>query len=143
MQFIRQGERFQLRFESGEHFSAPLLAFLEREGIAYATLTGLGAVRGATVSYFNAGTKSYETHEIAEHMEVVSLIGNVALKEGKPFVHAHVALGKRDLTMIGGHLNDLDIQPTLEVWLRPDATPVERDFDEASGLWLMQLPERA
>jgi uncharacterized protein len=143
MQLMRHGERVQLRFESGEQFSAPLLAWLAREGIGYATLTGLGAVRGATISYYVAATKQYETYEIAEQMEVVSLIGNVALREGKPFIHAHVALGKRDLSMIGGHLNDLAIYPTLEVWLRPEPEPVQRAFDESCGLWVMQLPNQA
>ena len=143
MQYVRQGERVQIRFESGEQFAAPLLAWLGSEGIGYATLTGLGAVRGATLSYYVADTKQYETHDIDEQMEVVSLIGNVAVREGHPFIHAHVALGKRDLTLIGGHLNDLAIYPTLEVWLRPERERVHRAFDEACGLWVMQLPNRA
>lgn len=143
MQYVRFGGRVQLRFESGEQFAAPLLAWLGSEGIGYATLTGLGAVRGATISYYVADTKEYETYEIVEQMEVVSLIGNVALREDKPFIHAHVALGKRDLSVIGGHLNDLAIYPTLEVWLRPEREPVHRAFDESCGLWVMQLPNRA
>lgn len=143
MQLMRQGERVQLRFESGEQFSAPLLGWLAREGIGYATMTGLGAARGATVSYYVADTKEYEQHVFDEQMEVVSLIGNVALREGQPFIHAHVALGRRDLSLIGGHLNDLSIYPTLEVWLRPEAEPVRRAFDESCRLWVMQLPDNA
>jgi uncharacterized protein len=143
VQYIRQGERVQFRFESGEPFVEPVLAWLTREGIGYAAMTGLGAVSGATISYWNASTRQYEQHALTEQMEVVSLIGNVTLREGKPFVHAHVALGKRDLSVIGGHMNELLVHPTLEVWLRPEATPVTRVLDEACGLFVMQLPEHA
>jgi predicted DNA-binding protein with PD1-like motif len=143
MQFLEQGERVQLRFLSGESFVAPTLAWLKREGIGYATMTGLGAVSGATVSYWNSQTKQYEQHELAEQMEVVSLVGNVTLREGQPFVHAHVSLGRQDLSLIGGHMNDLSVHPTLEIWLRPELTAVERTLDESCGLFVMQLPNEA
>lgn len=143
MQFLRQGERVQLRFLSGESFPAPLLNWLGHEGIGYATMTGLGAVKGATVSYWNSTTQQYEQHELDDQMEVVSLVGNVTLREGKPFVHAHVSLGRRDLSVVGGHLNELLVHPILEVWLRPEQTPVERALDESCGLFVMQLPNEA
>jgi hypothetical protein len=106
-------------------------------------LTGLGAVRGATVSYWNAETQQYEQHQLTEQMEVVSLVGNVTIREAKPFIHAHVSLGRRDLSVVGGHVNELFVHPTLEVWLRPEAQAVHRALDEACGLYVMQLPEQA
>ena len=142
MQFQRLGERVQVRFESGERVVQPLLEWLAREGIGYATITGLGAVSSATVSYWNAETKQYEPHELSEQMEVVSLIGNVTLREGQPFLHIHVTLGRRDLSIIGGHFNDASVHPNLELWLRPESEPVTRALDEACGLYVMQLPER-
>ncbi len=142
MQFIRQGQRVQLGFASGEHFAEPMVEWLRNERIGYATLTGLGAVRRATVSYWNADTKQYETHQLDEQMEVVSLIGNVTLRDNEPFVHAHIGLGRSDLSVVGGHLNDLEIHPTLEIWLLPGDTPVRRTLDESCGLYLMQLPEQ-
>lgn len=141
MQYVRQGERIQLRFLSGETFPGPLLDFLSDERIGYAALTGLGAVRAATVSYWNAETQEYEQHQLDEQMEVVSLIGNVTLRDEAPFIHAHASLGRRDLSLIGGHVNALVVHPTLEVWLRPDGTAVRRELDESCGLYVMQLPD--
>jgi predicted DNA-binding protein with PD1-like motif len=143
VQYVRQGERVQLRFLSGETFPGPLLDFLAREHVGYASLTGLGAVRAATLSYWNAETQQYETHHFDEQMEVVSLIGNVTLRNDAPFIHAHVTLGRRDLSVIGGHQNELVVHPTLEVWLRPDETPVRRALDDSCGLYVMDLPEQA
>lgn len=143
MQFQRLGERVQIRFASGEHVASSLLAWLKAERIGYATMTGLGAVSGATVAYWNAETREYEQHALPEQMEVVSLVGNVSIKEGEPFTHIHVTLGRRDLSIVGGHLNDATVHPNLELWVRPEAEAVERSLDEACGLYLMQLSERA
>jgi predicted DNA-binding protein with PD1-like motif len=143
MRFQRLGERYQIRFESGEQVAASLLVWLEAEGIGYATMTGLGAVSGATVSYWNSETREYEQHQLDEQMEIVSLIGNVSIKEGQPFTHIHVTLGRRDLSIVGGHFNDAIVHPNLEVWVRPEAQAVERTLDESCGLYLMHLSEQA
>lgn len=141
MRSQRFEDRYQLRFETGEQIAATLLEWLGTEAIGFATMTGLGAVSGATISYWNAETRQYEAHELNEQMEVVSLIGNVTIKEGAPFTHIHVTLGRRDLSIIGGHFNDATVHPNLEIWLQRESETVERLLDETSGIFLMHLPE--
>jgi len=59
----------------------------------------------AKVGWFNWQTKTYETAaELQEQLEVLSLIGDIALKDGKPVVHAHLIVGRKDGTAHGGHL---------------------------------------
>jgi hypothetical protein len=142
MQYQRFGDRYQLRFASGEPLMEALLRFLAAQDIGYATMTGLGALRSARVSYWNAETQQYEGHEISEQVELVSLVGNVTVKEGAPFVHAHVTLGRSDLTTLGGHLNEAVVHPNVELWLRAESDAVQRTLDESCGLYLMALPER-
>jgi uncharacterized protein len=141
MRSLRFDDRYQLRLESGELVAEALLNWLAKSGVGYATMTGLGAVSGATIAYWNAKTGQYEHHVIDEQLEVVSLIGNVSIKEGAPFTHIHVTLGARDLTIRGGHFIDATVHPNLEIWLRPETRTVERTLDNASGLYLMDLPE--
>jgi hypothetical protein len=143
MRFQRFGGRFQLRFESGESVASPLLAWLKEQEIGYASMTGLGAVNSARVSYWHAESREYEPHELNEQMEVVSLIGNVTIKDGEPFTHIHITLGRRDLSIAGGHFNDMVVHPNLEIWVRPEEATVERTLEESSGLYLMNLPEHA
>ena len=142
MQFKRSGRRYQLRFESGEKVIETLFQFLEAQAIGHAALSGLGALRHATVSYWNAQTKEYEYHDLYEQMELVSFVGNVSLKDGLPFVHAHVALGRSDLSLVGGHFNEGIVHPNVEIWLQPERKAVHRALDESCGLYLMNLPER-
>jgi predicted DNA-binding protein with PD1-like motif len=98
-------------------------------------------VRWARLAYWNASTKKYEAREFDQQMEVVSFQGNAALKDAKPFLHLHGVFGLSDFTVIGGHIQEATVHPTLEVWLRTEDVPVRRAEDPSSGLDLLDLPE--
>jgi predicted DNA-binding protein with PD1-like motif len=141
MHYQRFDHRYQLRFMSGERFVATLLDFCRAEGIGYAALSGLGAVGGVDLAYFNDATREYETHAIAEQLEVIGLTGNITTKDGQPFAHVHATFGGRDLSVRGGHIMEMTVKPNLEIWLTRGTEAVTRLPDEDSGLWLMALPE--
>src|SRR5580693_134476 len=59
----------------------------------------VGALSSLRLGWFSWETKKYEPSVILnEQVELVSLIGDVALKDGKPMVHAHAVIGKKDGT---------------------------------------------
>jgi predicted DNA-binding protein with PD1-like motif len=142
MRFQRFGGRVVVRIESGERVAESLLRLLRAEDIGYAVVSGLGAVCQIRLSYWNAESRQYEAHEMEEQMEVVSLTGNVTLRDGEPFLHVHIALGRQDLSVLGGHFSEAVAHPTLEVWLQRENEPVPRVPDATSGLALMELPEQ-
>ncbi len=143
MRFQRFGERLQVRLESGDRVAESLTALLRAEKIGFAWINGLGALRWLRLSYWNAETLEYEPHEYEEQVEVVSLVGNAALRDGQPALHLHISLGRADLSMYGGHFNDGIVHPNLEVWLRPEQGEVRRELEPEFGAApLMQLPER-
>ena len=79
-----------------------------------------------------------------EQVEVLSLVGDVALEGDAPKIHAHVVVGKRDGSAHGGHLLDAHVRPTLEVMLIESPAHLQRLFDPASGLALIEIdPARA
>ncbi|HEY7599731.1 MAG TPA: PPC domain-containing DNA-binding protein [Candidatus Limnocylindrales bacterium] len=143
MRFQRFGDRFLVRLESGDRVVESLNALLRAERIGFAWINGLGALRWVRLSYWNAQTLEYEPHEYEEQVEVVSLIGNAALRDGDPALHLHISLGRADLSMFGGHFNEGIVHPNLEVWLRPEQGEVVRALEPEFGAApLMQLPER-
>ena len=142
MMFQRFGDRLLVRLESGEPVVETITQLLESEGIGFAVLSGLGAARYVRLAYLNVEQREYEAHEVEEQLEVVSLIGNAALRDGKPFLHVHISMGRRDLSLFGGHLQELVANPTVEVWVQPEASAVQRVFDDEIGMAVMQLPER-
>jgi predicted DNA-binding protein with PD1-like motif len=69
-----------------------------------ASMTAIGAFSGASLGYFDIEKKEYEKILVGEQVEVLSLIGDIALNGGEPELHAHVVRGRRDGTTKGGHL---------------------------------------
>ncbi|HEX6082166.1 MAG TPA: DUF296 domain-containing protein, partial [Methylomirabilota bacterium] len=74
-----------------------------------------------------------------EQVEVVSLLGNVALDSGEPRIHAHVVVGRSDGGALGGHLLAGFVDPTLEVTLVEAPAALQRRTDPATGLALIEL----
>lgn len=131
---------FLLVFDRGDEIVTTLTSFARDNGISGASFTAIGACQRATIAFWNPDTKDYEKIEVGEQVEVVSLIGNIALgKDGKPRVHAHVALGKRDGTLIGGHFLSGVVHPTLELFLTPSGAALHRRSDQETGLPLMAI----
>jgi uncharacterized protein len=141
VRYQRFNNRLQIRLASGDHAHEGVVAVLKRENVQYATLTGLGAIRWVRLAYWNAVTREYEEHNVEEQLEVVSLVGNVSLRDGEPFLHWHISLGRHDLSLFGGHLLDAIVHPNFEVWLQVESEPVHRRVEPDSGLALMDLPE--
>jgi predicted DNA-binding protein with PD1-like motif len=125
--------------ETGDEVAASLNRFAEDTKPAGSSFKAIGALSSAKVGWFNWQTKKYETAaEFHEQLEVLSLIGDVALKDGKPAVHAHLIVGRKDGTAHGGHLLEARVRPTLEVVLIESAHPLHKTIDPESGIAVIQ-----
>ncbi len=130
-----------LVFETGEEPMQGLLDFAKRERLTSAHFTAIGAFEGVTLGYFDWSQKDYVRVVLREQVEVLSLVGDVALEGTVPKVHAHVVVGKRDGTAHGGHLLDARVRPTLEVILIQPPGHLRRRFDPQSKLALIDVDE--
>ena len=74
------------------------------EGIELGALSGIGALRKAAVGIFDIGKSEYAVNKFDEEMEICALTGNISLKEGAPFVHAHLSLSDMQGRAFGGHM---------------------------------------
>jgi uncharacterized protein len=128
-------------FDSGEEAMAGLTAFASSESIKSAHLTAIGAFSRATLGYFDWETKKYIRIPVGEQVEVVTLLGDIALEEGKPKVHAHAILGKNGGVTVGGHFLEGYVRPTLEVILTESPKHLERRFDAQSGIALIRIDD--
>jgi uncharacterized protein len=134
------GERTHaLVFATGEEIVSTLAAFAEERRMTAARFTAIGALSDVTLGYFDWRAKRYERIPLAEQVEVLSLIGDIALDGDKRQVHAHVVVGKRDGTAHGGHLLEAHVRPTLEVILTESPAHLRKRFDSASGLALIDI----
>ena len=131
---------FALAFESGEEVASGLVAFAREHRIRAAGFTAIGALQDVVLGYWEWESKRYRRNPIREQVEVVSLLGNVALgPEGAPTVHAHVVVAKVDGAAFGGHLLEGHVRPTLEVVLEESPATLQRSIDPDTGLALLAL----
>jgi hypothetical protein len=135
----RTGERtWAVIFETGEEAMAGLREFAREANLIGSHFTAIGAFSDAVLGFFDPETKQYARIPVREQVEVLSLLGNVALHQGRPKVHAHVVVGKRDGTAHGGHLLEAHVRPTLEVIVVESPKHLERHTDERTGLALLK-----
>ena len=134
------GQRtFALVLESGEEAMAALKEFAARENISAAQLSAIGALSEAVLNYFDWQSKKYLPIPVREQVEVASLTGDVALApDGKPALHVHAVLGRRDGTALAGHLAEARVRPTLEVVLTEQPAHLRKRYDPESGLALIR-----
>jgi uncharacterized protein len=128
-----------LILDTGDEVVSTLTAFAKQNHIGGAHFTAIGAFSDAGLGYFDLQKKDYLKNQVNEQVEVVSLIGDIALDKGEPKVHAHVVVGKRNGSAMGGHLLEAHVRPTLEVMLQESGEQFKRKFDPESGLALIDL----
>jgi len=129
---------FALVFERGDDVMSNLQRFAAEQGLTASRFTAIGAFERATLGYFDWERKDYEHIPVEEQVEVLTLTGDVALEGTKPKVHAHVVLGRRDGSTVGGHLLEARVRPTLEVLLVDAPSHLCRVHDPVSGLALIR-----
>jgi predicted DNA-binding protein with PD1-like motif len=101
---IKPGRRIMGRLAKG----ADLLGALEEQcrihHITVGEVWAIGAVTKARVGYYKQDIQKYMFLDLNGPMEILTLIGNVSLKDGQPMVHAHVTLSDEEGRAFGGHL---------------------------------------
>jgi predicted DNA-binding protein with PD1-like motif len=130
-----------LIFDAGDEVADGLKRFAEAEKLQAAHFTGIGAFANLTVAWFDIPKQAYQPIEIDEQVEVLSLIGDVAESKGKPSVHAHLCVAKRDGTAHGGHLQRALVRPTLEVIVIESPAHLRKSFRPEFGLALIDLDQ--
>ena len=138
-----QGEKtFALVFDPGDEVMEELTNFAKENGLNAAHFTAIGAFSDATLGYFDMEKKEYKEIPVDEQVEVLSLVGDIALFEEEPKLHAHAVLGRSDGTTRGGHLLEAHVQPTLEVIVTESPEHLRRETDEETGLPLLAVRDR-
>jgi len=131
---------FALIFQSGDEILAELKRFASAQKLAGSSFKAIGALSRAKVGWFNWETKKYETAaELNEQVELLSLIGDIAVLDNGPQVHAHMVVGRRDGTAHGGHLMEAVVRPTCELILTENPIHLQKHMDPDSGLALIRI----
>ena len=112
--------------------------FAEKEKITSATFSAIGAFKKAILGYYDQEKHKYLERMIGLPQEIASCMGNLSLKDGKPFVHAHVVLSGENGETHAGHLIG-GVVFAAEIHLQEFDFKLERKYDEVTGLSLWDM----
>ena len=125
--------------DTGDEVIGELGKFVREQEVEAASLTAIGAFSRAVLGYFQWETKQYKKIPVGEQVEVLSLLGDVAVGDQGPTLHLHAVLGKADGSVVGGHLIEAYVRPTLEVILIQSPSYLRKRKDPETGLALIDI----
>ena len=133
------GDRYVLSLENHVEITKALTMFCEEKQIKAGVIHGIGAVGKATLRFFDPHTKQYIDKTFQEQMEIACLIGNISQKEGKPYLHLHITLGRLDYSALAGHLLEATLSGAGEFVIEAFEGSLECYYNTSIGLNLYQL----
>ena len=132
---IKPLKMFIGKLSHGKDLLEEMTALCIKENIKLGRVEGIGAVQRARVGYYNQATREYQYIEFNGHFEITNLVGNVSIKDNKPFVHAHVTLSDNKGNAFGGHLAQGTIIFACEIIIHAFEGPeLIRSYDDITGL---------
>ena len=139
MQFQKVGKDYLINIDKDEKVVETLTRFCKEYGIKNAKLSGIGAVKKTEIGAYYLSKKEYIKREYSEILELLSLEGNIALKDGEPFIHAHVVLSDHNMQTLGGHLFETTVGVAGEFFLTQFDGNAYRELKPDIGLACMCL----
>jgi predicted DNA-binding protein with PD1-like motif len=133
----QEGRTFVGRLATGSDLVEEIQAFCAAENIRAAWVSLVGAVTSATFGYYEQTEHRYIEITSEFHHEISGFIGNVSMRDGEPFLHAHATFAEREGGALGGHLLPGCTVFVGEVQIRVmTGVDLVRSPDELTGLAL-------
>lgn len=145
---VARGRTMIGRLKKGDDLLKALSTLCNEANIRLGKIQAIGAVSKAVVGFYLQEPREYVTLDYNYHQEIISLQGNVSIKDGTPLIHAHVALSDGQGKLYGGHLMEGTIVFACEYIINeyiPEMADVmddsqdntfTRSLDEETGLFL-------
>ena len=139
MQYIQDEDTYVIYIEQNELIMATLTQFCKDNDIVNAQLSGIGAIKEIKLGAYDIDQQEYVTQDYKGIRELTSYQGNVLLKDGEPFIHAHITMSDHNLDVKGGHLFEAKVGAVGEFILRKIETDGKREYDANIGLFCMKF----
>lgn len=140
MNYQYDGFNWMIRLKKGEPLIENLIKFAQKENIRGGWISGIGGALSAQLAFYDLQAKGYEVKEFDKLLEITSLHGNIAWGENGPVVHVHGTFSDANMQSIGGHVKELVVGGTCEIflhnWFKDKLT---RTHDDETGLPLLDL----
>ena len=140
MNLTKDGSKYFISLSKDEHINQSLLDISNNENIKSGWINGVGAIYDIEVGYFDVERKDYVRRKFSGDYELLSLSGNVSIKEGNKFIHTHITFSDIEFNVLGGHLFDAKVAAAGEFLIDSSNFEIKRKYNPNIGLhlWCMK-----
>jgi predicted DNA-binding protein with PD1-like motif len=106
---------FDAIFSPGDEILSGLTDLAIEHNITSGYVTGLGGLSGALLAWGDPEIGAFKMIPVDEKCELISLLGHISLRDGKPYVHLHAVVGFKDGSTKAGHVMEARVAPIAEI----------------------------
>jgi uncharacterized protein len=133
---------YVIRLESGDDILQSLRQFATAKRLRSGLIEGVGSLSKVKLGHYDFKTKQYKYEAFEDDLEILNLSGNISSMNNEPLPHLHVTLGRRDFSVIGGHLDEGSSANMVEIGIRKLPGKLLKARDQEIGLNVLQLSRR-
>jgi uncharacterized protein len=106
---------FAANFSTGDEIVSGLTDLAIAHGITAGYVTGLGGLSTALLAWGDPELGAFKRIPIEDKAELVSLVGDIQMRDGKPYVHLHGVVAFKDGSTKAGHIMEAHVSPVAEI----------------------------
>lgn len=112
------GRTYKLSFKAGDDVMGGMARFAATHPMQQAQLSGVGGTIKATLAWYDPEVRAFRQIVVDEKCEISGVTGTITTDtQGRPSVHLHLVLTRRDGSTVSGHLISATVDPILEVFV--------------------------
>lgn len=136
---LNAGRNFLVRAEHDSDLVKSIAELAKENGIMTASFTAIGALKHAKLGFYNQKKHEYSETLLSAPQEIASCTGNISIKEGEAFVHAHAVLADHNGNVNAGHLLEGKVFAAEIHVTELVGTEIVRKKDSVTGLSLWDI----
>ena len=137
--YIKTAYGYLMVLREGDDVLANIENLAKEKQIPSANFTGIGFASEATFGFFDFNAKKFNPKTFNK-VEMGSLTGSIAWKEGKPSIHIHGVATDDKFNAYGGHILALKVGTgSMEIYITTHTEKSERKLEQPLGANVLQL----
>ncbi len=129
------------RLDEGDDLLLSIQRCAEEHRVTAGVISVIGGLKVASYALYRKGEYFPIKKSAKNCFELLHLAGNISLREGKVFIHAHLTSGNEaNGGAFGGHLLEGSIiSPFAELCIQAFDGTISRTFDKEINLWSIKF----
>jgi predicted DNA-binding protein with PD1-like motif len=139
MKYKQFDSLYAVRIDKGEEIMKKLKELCRAEKIHFAHVSAIGASELAVLGVYDLATREYAKETVDSFCEITSLSGNITTVNGEPYIHLHATLADQRHGIHGGHVLEITVGATCEMFVQRIDASVGRIHEDQLGINLWEI----